>query len=53
MVRRILHNAGHSVLQLHRIRYGDILLNDIKENTVKICDDKDHNFARSIMKKIK
>ena len=26
MVRRILHNAGHSVLQLHRVRYGDILL---------------------------
>lgn len=26
MVRRILHNAGHSVLLLHRTRYGFIEL---------------------------
>ncbi len=26
MVRRILHNCGHSVLQLHRSRYGAITL---------------------------
>ena len=26
MVRRILHNAGHSVIALHRMRYGNTLL---------------------------
>ena len=29
MVRRMLHNAGASVLALHRIAYGDIVLGDL------------------------
>lgn len=29
MVRKILHNAGHSVLKLHRVRYGPFRLGDI------------------------
>jgi len=28
MVRRILHNCGHSVVKLHRNRYGNISLNE-------------------------
>uniref|UniRef100_A0A7S1UHB6 RNA-binding S4 domain-containing protein n=1 Tax=Phaeomonas parva TaxID=124430 RepID=A0A7S1UHB6_9STRA len=36
MVRRVLMNAGHEVLGLHRVRYGGILLNDLRlpENEV-------------------
>jgi 23S rRNA pseudouridine2605 synthase len=29
MVRRILHNAGHPVLELHRTRYGEITLGEL------------------------
>ena len=29
MVRRILANAGHPVVELHRVRYGEIVLGDL------------------------
>lgn len=29
MVRRMLHNSGHSVLQLHRLSYGGVMLEDL------------------------
>ena len=29
IVRRMLHNAGHSVLDLHRVRYGLVELGDL------------------------
>lgn len=29
MVRRMLHNAGHSVVELHRVRFGQIELGDL------------------------
>ena len=29
MVRRILHNAGHTVLELHRLEYGGVTLGDL------------------------
>lgn len=35
MVRRILHNCGHSVLQLHRTRYGPISLVSSADDTRK------------------
>ncbi len=35
MVRRMLHNAGHSVLQLHRVRYGSIELGDLMEGSCR------------------
>lgn len=35
MVRRILHNSGHSVLSLRRIRYGGILLGDLEEGNCR------------------
>ena len=37
MIRRILHNAGHSVLLLHRTRYGGIRMNDIVEDKDEIA----------------
>eukprot|EP00603_Paraphysomonas_imperforata_P006332 CAMPEP_0114428486 /NCGR_PEP_ID=MMETSP0103-20121206/8951_1 /TAXON_ID=37642 ORGANISM="Paraphysomonas imperforata, Strain PA2" /NCGR_SAMPLE_ID=MMETSP0103 /ASSEMBLY_ACC=CAM_ASM_000201 /LENGTH=187 /DNA_ID=CAMNT_0001597705 /DNA_START=463 /DNA_END=1026 /DNA_ORIENTATION=+ len=30
MVRRLLHNAGHSVVQLKRVSYGDVKLNGLE-----------------------
>ena len=38
MVRRILHNSGHTVLRLHRWRYGGIKLDG--ETSI---DDQDEN----------
>lgn len=35
MVRRILHNCGHSVLSLRRIRYGGIVLEDLEEGSCR------------------
>ena len=31
IVRRMLHNAGHSVLDLQRIRFGPVLLDELEE----------------------
>jgi 23S rRNA pseudouridine2605 synthase len=35
MVRRMLHNAGASVIALHRIRYGSCALGDLDEGQVR------------------
>jgi 16S rRNA U516 pseudouridylate synthase RsuA-like enzyme len=48
MVRRILHNAGHSVLRLNRLRYGQILLNDLAVGEVRSATDEEINWARSL-----
>jgi pseudouridine synthase len=47
MVRRILHNAGHSVINLHRTRYGNINLDevDLEEGDVCACSPSDHEWA--------
>lgn len=44
MVRRILHNAGHSVALLHRCRYGHVTLAglpliDAEESLINACND--------------
>lgn len=39
MVRRILANAGHPVLALHRIRYGDFELGDLAPGQIIAADD--------------
>ena len=31
MVRRVLANCGHPVVNLHRVRYGEIRLGDLEE----------------------
>lgn len=35
MVRRMLHNCGHSVLLLHRIRYGNVELGSLQERQLR------------------
>ena len=35
IVRRMLHNAGHSVQDLMRVRFGPILLGDIEESMME------------------
>ncbi len=41
MVRRMLHNAGHSVLGLRRLRYGQICLLDDSRGSILKCADSD------------
>ncbi len=48
MVRRILHNAGHSVLKLHRTKYGDISLGDLKEGELRNCDENELLWANKV-----
>jgi 16S rRNA U516 pseudouridylate synthase RsuA-like enzyme len=49
MVRRILHNAGHSVLQLHRLRYGNLFLGDVEEGEVRPCNSDEKAWALSVL----
>ena len=50
MVRRILANAGHPVTALHRIRYGEVLLEKlgIEEGDVAAIDGAALDWARSL-----
>ena len=49
MVRRILHNAGHSVLQLHRTKYGAIVLDDsLEAGQVRRCTDEEGAWGRTL-----
>ncbi len=50
MVRRILHNAGHSVINLHRIQYGDVHLGDIQVGDVRPCLPHEIKWAQAILK---
>ena len=36
VVRRMLHNAGHSVLDLQRVRYGTVALGDLEIGQTQI-----------------
>jgi 16S rRNA U516 pseudouridylate synthase RsuA-like enzyme len=49
MVRRILHNSGHSVIALHRYKYGDIELLDLLPGKLRICEDNENLWARDIL----
>ncbi len=50
MVRRILHNsAGHSVINLHRVRYGGIHLNEIDEGEVRPITDDENTWASKLV----
>lgn len=49
MVRRILHNAGHSVINLHRVRYGDIVLDEeLEEGEVIPCSLDHWQWAQTL-----
>ena len=50
MVRRILHNSGHSVLELHRVRYGNVLIGNLEEGEVRECTLEEDKWARKILK---
>jgi 16S rRNA U516 pseudouridylate synthase RsuA-like enzyme len=52
MVRRVLHNAGHSVLQLHRVRYGSVSLGDLEGGEVRPCSPEEKNWAEQLGKNI-
>ena len=41
MVRRVLNNAGHPVLALKRLRYGEINLGDVEEGDVRKCTEQE------------
>ena len=45
MVRRILHNSGHSVFELHRSKYGSISINGLAEGEVRVCTEMEHEWA--------
>ena len=40
IVRRMLHNAGHSVLDLFRIRFGPFEIGDLEEGDMRPAADK-------------
>ena len=51
MVRRILHNAGHTVVELHRLRYGQIFLEELEEGEVRPCSETERLWATSLVKR--
>ena len=53
MVRRILHNSGHSVIKLHRVQYGNISLGDIPEGSVRNLTQVENEWASSLLLKMK
>lgn len=52
MVRRVLHNAGHSVLQLHRVRYGSVFLDDLEGGEVRPCSKAEREWAETLAKTV-
>jgi len=54
MVRRILHNCGHSVVKLHRSRYGNISLKGggdaVLQGSLRRCSQGEMEWARQLMK---
>lgn len=51
MVRRILHNIGHSVVSLHRISFGGIKLGDLPEGELRHATEEDTAWAKALLKK--
>ena len=51
MVRRMLHNSGHSVISLRRIAYGEITLGDLPENGLRPCTAAESSWSRELPKR--
>jgi 23S rRNA pseudouridine2605 synthase len=51
MVRRVLHNANHSVLALHRTRYGNISLSSLPEGAIRVCNHLELEWLRGLIEK--
>lgn len=49
MVRRILHNSGHSVIALHRIQYGNIKLDTLVEGSVRNGTELEIEWASNLL----
>ena len=51
MVRRILHNAGHSVVTLHRVSYGEVKLDSSLTGSGEIreCSEQETAWARALV----
>lgn len=48
MVRRVLHNAGHSVVELRRIKYGEIHLSDLQEGAYRPCSSDEKEWISQL-----
>jgi 23S rRNA pseudouridine2605 synthase len=51
MVRRMLANCGHPVIELRRERHGNIMLKDLPEGEFRDCDEDEIDWAVSLMKR--
>jgi 23S rRNA pseudouridine2605 synthase len=49
MVRRVLHNAGHSVIHLHRTRYGGMDLGGLEKGGVRVCSVDEEQWAGHLL----
>ena len=49
MVRRMLHNAGASVIKLHRLTFGPLALGDLKEGEYRIVNEQEIHSLTSMM----
>jgi 23S rRNA pseudouridine2605 synthase len=49
MVRRMLHNCGHSVVELRRERHGAVCLNDLKVGEIRDLTDEELEWANSLL----
>ena len=54
MVRRMLHNAGHSVLALHRIQYGECSLDEASHpsDSVVHCEPSELAWFKFVLKSL-
>ena len=48
MVRRMLANCGHAVVELKRIRHGIIDLGDLKEGEFRDCTSEELTWAEGL-----
>ncbi|KAL7488877.1 hypothetical protein ACHAW6_015368 [Cyclotella cf. meneghiniana] len=49
MVRRMLHNCGHSVVELRRERHGIVRLDDLAVGEFRKATDEELEWARSLL----
>lgn len=49
MVRRLLFNAGHEVVGLKRLRYGQILLGDVEEGDIRNITDEEEAWLEKFI----
>ena len=52
IVRRMLHNAGHSVLDLMRVRFGPMLLGDIEEGLMRPMNKEEEENLDAFVKQL-